>query len=88
MGVSIDACSCRMARGALCWSQEKLADQAKVSRGVIHDFEKGSSRPHRNNMVEIVRAFQTAGIEFLKHGTRILVLPPLTTGVPMAIAAD
>jgi hypothetical protein len=36
---------------------------------------------------EIVLAFETAGVEFLVHGTRIVVLPPLST-LQVAIAAD
>jgi predicted transcriptional regulator len=71
-----------MGRAALDWTQDRLAAEANVSRGVIHDFEKGVSTPHRNNLVEIVRALEHAGVEFLAHGARILVLPPLP--VPIA----
>jgi DNA-binding XRE family transcriptional regulator len=84
--MQIDAVACRMSRAALDWTQGRLATKANVSRGVIHDFEKGISTPHRNNLAEIVLAFENAGVEFLAHGVRILVLPPLPS--PVAIAAD
>jgi transcriptional regulator with XRE-family HTH domain len=85
--MEFDPTACRMARAALAWSQDQLAAAANVSRGVIHDFEKGVSTPHRNNLAAISRAFEKAGVEFLLHRTRILVLPPLSP-VPKAVAAD
>ncbi|WP_199266663.1 helix-turn-helix transcriptional regulator [Antarcticirhabdus aurantiaca] len=32
---------CRAARGLVAWSQERLADEAGVSRSTVRDFEKG-----------------------------------------------
>jgi transcriptional regulator with XRE-family HTH domain len=76
-GSSLSPVNCRMARAALDWSQMRLAHEAHVAVGVVLQFENGSSRPHRNNLTEIVLAFERGGVEFLVHGTRILVLPPL-----------
>jgi DNA-binding XRE family transcriptional regulator len=84
-GSSLTPVSCRMARASVDWSQERLAVEAHVSRGVINLFEKGISTPRRNNLTEIVLAFENAGVEFLVHGIRILVLAPLS---PAAIGAD
>jgi transcriptional regulator with XRE-family HTH domain len=81
-GSSLSPVSCRMARASVDWSQERLAAEAHVSRGVINLFEKGVSTPRRNNLAEIVLAFERAGVEFLVHGARILVLPPLATRCP------
>ena len=74
-----------MARAAVDWSQKRLAAEAQVTVRVILDFEAGASIPQRNNLRAIVLAFENAGVEFLLHGTRILVVPPPS---PMAVAAD
>ena len=73
--MQIDAVACRMGRASLDWTQEKLADEANLSTGVIGDYECGRSTLHRNHLTAILRAFENAGIEFLVHGTRVLVLP-------------
>jgi predicted transcriptional regulator len=86
--MQIDAVACRMSRAALDWTQARLAHEAHVAVRVVLEFEKGGSRPRRNNLREIVVAFENAGIRFIVlHGcTRILVLPP--NPVPMVVAAD
>jgi transcriptional regulator with XRE-family HTH domain len=76
-GSNLTPICCRMGRAALDWSQARLAREAHIAVGVVLQFEKGGSRPQRNNLREIVLAFENAGVEFLVHGTRILVLPPL-----------
>jgi hypothetical protein len=63
-----------------------LAHQAHVALRTVQQFEAGASTPRRNNLREIVVAFENAGVEFLVHLTRILVLPPPPG--PVAIAAD
>jgi predicted transcriptional regulator len=83
--MQIDAVACRMSRAALDWTQMRLAHEAHVAVQVILQFENGTSQPRRNNLREIVLAFEAAGVEFLVHGVRILVLPPLS---PVPIAAD
>jgi hypothetical protein len=82
--MQIDGVACRMGRAALDWTQMRLAHhEAHVALRVVQGFESGCSAPRRNNLREIVLAFEYAGVEFLAHGTRILVLPP----VPKAVAA-
>jgi DNA-binding XRE family transcriptional regulator len=79
--------ACRMSRAALDWTQARLAREARVAVQVILHFEDGSSTPRRNNLREkIVLASEAAGVEFLVHGGRVVVLPPLP--VPAAIAPD
>jgi transcriptional regulator with XRE-family HTH domain len=84
-GSNLTPISCRMGRAALDWTQARLAAEAHVAVQVILQFENGTSQPRRNNLRGIVLAFETAGVEFLAHGARILVLPPLSP-VPIAEA--
>lgn len=55
---------CRAARGWLGWSQQALADRAKVSVSTLKDFEGRRRRPIANNLDAIRRALEAAGIEF------------------------
>ena len=56
---------CRAARGWLRWSQQKLADQAKVAVSTLKDFENRTRKPIPNNLAAIRSALEAAGIEFL-----------------------
>jgi transcriptional regulator with XRE-family HTH domain len=77
-GALLTPLCCRMARSAVGWSQARLAREAHVALGVVLQFENGAATPRRNNLREIVEAFQTAGVVFLmRDDGRILVLPPL-----------
>ena len=55
---------CRAARGWLRWSQQKLADQAKVAVSTLKDFETVYRKPIPNNLEAIRSALEAAGIEF------------------------
>lgn len=55
---------CRAARGWLGWSQQTLADRAKVSVSTLKDFEGPRRKPIANNLAAIRRALESAGIEF------------------------
>jgi transcriptional regulator with XRE-family HTH domain len=59
---------CRAARGWLGWSQQKLADQAKLSVSTLKDFEARKRRPIANNLAAIKGALEAAGIEFSNDG--------------------
>jgi DNA-binding XRE family transcriptional regulator len=85
-GSSLTPICCRMGRAALDWTQARLAGEAHVATQVILQFEAGNSTPQRNNLTAIVAAFESAGVEFLVHGARILVLPPLPG--PTAVVAN
>jgi len=54
----------RAARGWLDWSQDDLAQRAKVSLSTIRDFEKGRRVPIANNLDAIHRAFEASGVTF------------------------
>ncbi|RWG86609.1 MAG: helix-turn-helix domain-containing protein [Mesorhizobium sp.] len=49
----------------LGWSQAELAEAARVSRATVVDFERGLRVPHRNNLVALREALETAGIQFI-----------------------
>ena len=55
----------RAARGWMDWSQEDLAQRAKVSLSTIRDFEKGRRTPIANNLDAIRRAIESGGIRLV-----------------------
>jgi transcriptional regulator with XRE-family HTH domain len=46
------------------WTQQKLADQAKIGLSTLRDFEGRRRKPIANNLDAIRRALEAAGIEF------------------------
>ena len=56
---------CRAARGLLDLTQTDLAAMADVSPGTLRSFEKGQTKPMKNNVSAIRRALEAAGIEFI-----------------------
>ena len=60
---------CRMARAALDWTLDNLADASGVARRTIAKFEKGGNvLPEK--MEALRAAFVAAGIAFTNGGTR------------------
>jgi transcriptional regulator with XRE-family HTH domain len=56
---------CRAARGLIDWSQQQLAEAARVGVVTVRQFEGGASQP-RNATLEVVqRALEAAGVEFI-----------------------
>jgi DNA-binding transcriptional regulator YiaG len=55
---------CRAARGWLGWTQQQLADQAKIGLSTLRDFEARRRKPIPNNLAAIKGALEAAGIEF------------------------
>jgi transcriptional regulator with XRE-family HTH domain len=56
---------CRAARAILDWSQQDLADAAKVANATIRNFEAGRSEPRRAILEALQRALEAAGVEFI-----------------------
>jgi transcriptional regulator with XRE-family HTH domain len=56
---------CRAARGLLAWSQQELAQRARVGVVTVHQLEAGSSQPRRATLDVIRRAFEAAGVDFI-----------------------
>jgi transcriptional regulator with XRE-family HTH domain len=61
----ITSAQCRAARGLLGWSQQTLADRAKVGIMTIHQLEKEGSQPRRATLDVVRRALEGAGVEFI-----------------------
>ena len=62
---AISAAQCRAGRAMLEWSQDQLAENARVARPTIADFERNTRFPMRNNLFSIISAFEAAGLEFI-----------------------
>jgi transcriptional regulator with XRE-family HTH domain len=54
-----------MARAALAWSQDQLADASQVSKAAIAYFEREERTPMPQNRGAIRRAFEQAGLVLL-----------------------
>lgn len=59
---------CRAARGLLNWSQERLAEEAGVSRSTVRDFECHRHVLHRGTESQIIRTLEGAGVILLPAG--------------------
>lgn len=55
---------CRAARAWLNWSQDDLAQEARVALSTIRDFEGEKRQPITNNIEAMRLAFEKAGIVF------------------------
>ena len=49
----------------LDWTQQDLADRARVGIVTLRQFEAGASEARRATVEVIMRALETAGIEFI-----------------------
>jgi len=61
----ITPAQCRAGRGLLDWTQQKLADQARVGVVTIRQLEAGTATPRRATLEVIQRAFERAGVELI-----------------------
>ena len=61
----ITSAQCRAARGLLAWSQQELADAARVGVVTVHQLEAGTSEPRRATLEVVRNAFEKAGVEFI-----------------------
>lgn len=56
---------CRAARALLDWSQQQLADSARIGNATIRNFEAGRSSPQNATLDVLRRALEAAGVEFI-----------------------
>lgn len=63
--MSITTAQIRGARGILNWSQGDLAERTGISATSIGSIENNQTTPRANTLLNIQRAFEDAGIEFI-----------------------
>jgi transcriptional regulator with XRE-family HTH domain len=61
----ITASQCRAARGLLDWTQQELADAAKIGVATVRLFEGGETETRQATLVVLRQAFEVAGVEFI-----------------------
>ena len=65
-------------RALLAWSQQELAEQARVANSTVADFERGSRTPVANNAQAIREALEAQGLKFMAGGVVAqALLPPV-----------
>ena len=61
----ITASQCRAARGLLDWTQQELADAARVGVATVRLFEGEETETRQATLVVLRQAFEAAGVEFI-----------------------
>lgn len=61
----ITPAQCRAARALLDWSQQQLAEAAKVGNATIRNFEGGKSSPQNATLTVLRSALEAAGVELI-----------------------
>lgn len=56
---------CKAARALLDWSQQDLADHAKVGIVTVRQLEAGVHEPRRATLDVVRRALEAAGVDFI-----------------------
>jgi transcriptional regulator with XRE-family HTH domain len=58
---------CRAARGLLDWTQQELADAARIGVATIRLFEGEAAESRHATLAVLRRAFELAGVEFIEE---------------------
>jgi len=61
----ITASQCRAARGLLYWTQQELADAARIGVATVRQFEAGGAETRQATLAVLKWAFESAGVEFI-----------------------
>ena len=62
----ITAAQCRAARGLLDWTQQELADTARVGVATIRVFEGEGAEARHATLVVLRQTLESGGIEFIE----------------------
>jgi transcriptional regulator with XRE-family HTH domain len=66
----LTASQCRAARGLLDWTQQQIADAARIGVATIRQFEGGATEPRHATLAVLKQALELAGVEFIdENGT-------------------
>ena len=63
----ITASQCRAARGLLDWTQQELADAARIGVATVRLFESEATETRQATLAVLRAAFEHAGIEFIEE---------------------
>jgi DNA-binding XRE family transcriptional regulator len=66
----ISSAQCRAARGLLDWSQQELADKARVGVVTLRQLEAGTHQPRRATLEVVRRCLELGGVEFIDENGR------------------
>jgi transcriptional regulator with XRE-family HTH domain len=61
----LSAEQCRAGRALLGWSQQELAEAAKVGKAGIADFERGHTVPYQRTLRDLADALEAAGVQLI-----------------------
>jgi transcriptional regulator with XRE-family HTH domain len=61
----IGPAQCRAARGLLDWTQQELADAARIGVATVRLFEGNGAESRYATLAVLRRAFESAGVEFI-----------------------
>ena len=63
--VMITAAQCRAARGLLDWTQQELADAARIGVATLRQFEGEGAETRQATLAVLKWALESAGVEFI-----------------------
>jgi transcriptional regulator with XRE-family HTH domain len=61
----ITASQCRAARGLLDWTQQELADAARIGVATVRQFEGDGAETRQATLAVLRWAFESAGVQFI-----------------------
>jgi transcriptional regulator with XRE-family HTH domain len=61
----ITAAQCRAARGLLDWTQQELADAARIGVATLRQFEGEGAETRQATLAVLKWALESAGVEFI-----------------------
>jgi transcriptional regulator with XRE-family HTH domain len=86
----ITPAQCRAARALIDWSQQQLAEAARIGNATLRNFEGAKSVPQNATLDVIRRALEAAGVVFVEEngggpGVRLRKAPPATPDPSRAV---
>ena len=63
--IMITASQCRAARGLLDWTQQELADAARIGVATVRQFEGGGAETRQATLAVLKWALESEGVEFI-----------------------